>query len=139
MLPRLGGCRTPREGRGRRPASSHCLCAKGCKAPRVPLHLSNNSGGGSLCAPQKGGLATSPPWASPWDVPLLLTTGGTSDGFGVLVVAGHTGGPISKDLGVVTWLPLSTTCAPFFVSLFIYNLVWLFFFFSFIIIIPAEP
>lgn len=116
-----------REGEGALPAPLPlCKGLQSASSPHAPLQ--QFSGGIPPCTPKRrvGHLSSPCSWASPWDVPPLLATG---DGFGVLVVAGHTGGPISKDLGVVTWLPLSTTCAPFFVSLFIYNLVWLFFFF----------
>lgn len=126
-------------GKGKAPCQLPLPLCKGLQsASSPPAPLQQFCGGIPPCTPKRRvGYHASPcSWASPWDVPPLLATG---DGFGVLVAAGHTGGPISKDLGVVTWLPLSTTCAPFFVSLFIYNLVWLFFFFSFIIIIPAEP
>lgn len=126
-------------GKGKAPCQLPLPLCKGLQsASSPPAPLQQFCGGIPPCTPKRRvGYHASPcSWASPWDVPPLLATG---DGFGVLVAAGHTGGPVSKDLGMVTWLPLSTTCAPFFVSLFIYNLVWLFFFFSFIIIIPAEP
>lgn len=125
-------------GKGKAPCQLPLPLCKGLQsASSPPAPLQQFCGGIPPCTPKRRvGYHASPcSWASPWDVPPLLATG---DGFGVLVAAGHTGGPVSKDLGMVTWLPLSTTCAPFFVSLFIYNLVWLFFF-SFIIIIPAEP
>lgn len=126
-------------GKGKAPCQLPLPLCKGLQsASSPPAPLQQFCGGIPPCTPKRRvGYHASPcSWASPWDVPPLLATG---DGFGVLVAAGHTGGPVSKDLSMVTWLPLSTTCAPFFVSLFIYNLVWLFFFFSFIIIIPAEP